>query len=616
MSFLYPAFLLGALAVALPIVLHLMRRDVAPEVPFSAVRLLRRSPIDRTRRRRLRDLLLLTARVAALALLAAAFARPYLSSSAQTPGLRIVAIDRSFSMDAPGTFARALDLARTAVDEAAGDESVAVIAFDDRAEVVSQPGSAAEARAALAALKPGFGATRYAPAIAKAIELAGDGPARVAVISDLQRSGWEDEHSIAVPAAIRIEARDAAGQAIPNAAVVQVQVEADQVVATVSNSGGAPFAGEARVDVDGRRVATARITVPPDDEAEIAVPYRTAGRGTLVFAIDDSRGYPADNSRHVSLEPPTPTRVMIVRTAGTPQSGLFLSRALEAAEDHPFELRIASGADVSAMAAEEASKNAAIVLLSTRGLDRRGRDLLVTFLRGGGGLLIAAGDDVETSMLSSTFGWAELGAVERPALGPMSIAASDVQHPIFRPFGPSAANLGQIRVERTWRLNPQGWEVAARFTDGTAALVERQVERGRAMIFASDLDRRWNEFPLHPAFVPFAVESVRHLANARKRRHEYLVAEAPAGTKPAPGVYKLGDGRSVAINVDARESAAERITAGEFGDMLSATRQAAPASVASAVSRAQTAESAQNLWRYGLFLMLGALVLESAVGRK
>src|SRR4029453_2455947 len=101
MSFLYPAFLLGALAVAVPVVLHFLRRDVAPDVPFSAVRLLPRSPIARSRRRRLRDLLLLAARVAALLLLAAAFARPYIAGAAATPGrIRIVAVDRSFSMGA------------------------------------------------------------------------------------------------------------------------------------------------------------------------------------------------------------------------------------------------------------------------------------------------------------------------------------------------------------------------------------------------------------------------------------------------------------------------------------------------------------------------------------
>ena len=40
MRFLYPVFL-TALAAAIPVVLHFLRRDIAPEVPFSAVRLLR-----------------------------------------------------------------------------------------------------------------------------------------------------------------------------------------------------------------------------------------------------------------------------------------------------------------------------------------------------------------------------------------------------------------------------------------------------------------------------------------------------------------------------------------------------------------------------------------------
>src|SRR5688500_3122500 len=136
MAFLYPAFLLGALAVALPIVLHLLRRDVAPEVPFTAVRLLRRSPIERSKRRRLRDLLLLAARVTALLLLAAAFARPYLTGGGASGPLTIVAVDRSFSMGAPGRFAKALDLARAAIDDA-GSRPVAVLAFDERADVVA-----------------------------------------------------------------------------------------------------------------------------------------------------------------------------------------------------------------------------------------------------------------------------------------------------------------------------------------------------------------------------------------------------------------------------------------------------------------------------------------------
>lgn len=616
MSFLYPAFLLGALAVALPIALHLLRRDVAPEVPFSAVRLLRRTPIDKTRRRRLRDLILLAARVAALMLLAIAFARPYVMGASATAGLRIVAIDRSFSMGAPGRFSRAQELAGVAVGEAGRNERIAVIAFDERADVVAPPGSAADARGALAMLRPGFGVTRFAPAVARAIEVAGGNAARLVVITDLQRNGWEDEQPLAVPSALQVEVRDA-GAPPPNAAVVQVRAEPERVVATVRNFAAAAFTGVARVRVDGHDVASSTVSVPPDETAEVAIAYRAGTRGSLAVSIDDDKGYPADDTRYLVLNQALRTRVLVITTAGAPQAGLYFARALEAAadtDDTAFDLRMVSGAEASAIPSDDARRFQVIVLLSTRGLDRRGRDLLAGFLRGGGGLLVAAGSDVEASVLSSALGWGELGAVEETK--PLALSASDVRHPIFRPFGSFAANLGQVRFERVWKIKAEGWEVAARFTDGSPALVERQHGKGRAMVFASDFGRQWNEFPLHPAFVPFAVESVRHLAGARDRARDFLVADAPAGARPEPGVYALRDGRIVAVNVDTRESGGARLTSGEFNEMLARPQSVEASSGAREAMQAQNVEARQNLWRYGLVLILGLLVLESAVGRR
>ena len=79
--FLTPLFLAGLAAVAIPVALHLMRRHADPIVPFGALRLISRTPVEQIRRRRLRELLLLALRCAALALLALAFARPYFVSA-------------------------------------------------------------------------------------------------------------------------------------------------------------------------------------------------------------------------------------------------------------------------------------------------------------------------------------------------------------------------------------------------------------------------------------------------------------------------------------------------------------------------------------------------------
>ena len=614
MAFLYPAFLLGALAIALPVLLHLLRRDVAPEVPFTAVRLLRQSPIDRTRRRRLRDLLLLAARVAALTLLAFAFARPYFTQASPLPRVRIVAVDRSFSMGAPGQFARALAQAREAVGQASIGERVAVIAFDERADVIAQPGPAGDARAALDGLSAGFGATRFAPAVAKAVEVAAGDPAHLVVVSDLQRNGWENEQPLSVPAGLQVEVRDA-GAPPANVAVRQIRMERGRVVGTVSNSSTAAFSGTARVSVEGRDVGSAAVQVPAGESTDVSVAYPAAGRGGLQFSIDDAQGFPADNHRFAVLDPQLRTQVMLIATAGSPQSGLYFARALEAAEEQAFELRVLTGNEASAVSKEDAARYAAIVLLSTRGLDRRGREMLGAFVRAGGGLFVAASADVEEPVLSAALGWEPLGATEVSEA--VRLSASDVRHPIFRPFGPFAANLGQVRFERIWKVKAGGWEVAARFTDGSPALLERRDGSGRVMVFASDVDRRWNEFPLHPAFVPFAAESVRHVAGARDAGREYLVADTPRGAKPVPGIHKLPDGRNVAINVDPRESTGARLTPREFEQMLaphSATGSEVQADGPSRL-RARNLEAGQGLWQYGLILMLAVLVAESGIGR-
>jgi hypothetical protein len=615
-SFLYPAFLLGALALAIPVVLHFLRRDVAPEVPFSAVRLLHRSPVARSRRRRLRDLLLLAARVAALLLLAAAFARPYVSGAASgSSRIRMIAVDRSFSMSAPGRFSRALDLARREIAGARPDERVALLAFDDGADVVAGPGAPGEAGSALSGLRPGFGGTRYGPLLSRAADVADGADARLVVITDLQRAGWEDEPRAVVPSSLQVDVRDA-GAPEGNLAVTAIRVEPERVVATIRNGGRDARTGPVRVERDGRTVASATYRAGGESTVEVPIAYRPPGSGSIAVSIDDPAGFAADDTRFAVLDPPRPESALVV-TSGTAASGFFLSRALSAAAEDAggdaFEARLVAGAALSAMAGADFARHGAVVLLSTRGLERRARESLAEFVRAGGGLLVAAAPDVELPLLSTMFGWRPpVSAVETNA-GALRLSATDPRHPVFRPFGALAANLGQVRFHHAWRVRADGWDVAARFTDGTPALLERQEGQGRVVVFASDLDRRWNDFPLHPAFVPFAVETVRYVSASADRAREYSVARVPAGAMARPGVYRARpDDRAVAVNVDPRESATSRLSAEEFDAMLD---RVAPGAGGRLPVRAQQVEARQRYWQYGLVLMLAALVAESFVGR-
>jgi Aerotolerance regulator N-terminal/von Willebrand factor type A domain len=609
MSFLYPLFWIGAIAVAMPIVLHLLRRDVAPEVPFSAVRLLRRTPLEQTRRRRLRELLLLVARVAALFLLAAAFARPYFVNAAESR-VHVVAIDRSYSMGAPGRFDRALVLARSAIDASARGDRVAVVVFDDRADVIASPGTQGQARAALAALKPAYGATRYAPVVHRAMELAEQGKVRLTIVSDLQRGGWQDQEPVAVPAGLEVDLQDV-GASARNAAVIGIRYDADEIVATIRNNAPEPVTGSARALLDSRPVASVPFSAAAGSTVDVPMHFRVPDRGELAIEIDDPQGYAADNWRYLVLDALNRPRVMVIGDGD--RAGFYLTRALQAATgDGGFDVRPVSGAQFGRTDVKDLSSSSGVLLLSTRSIDRHAREMLVNFVRAGGGLFVAAAPDVEPSVLATAMGWTDFAAVEQPTESAV-LTATDIRHPIFRPFGALAVNLGQVRFARTWRVRDAGWDVLARFTDGTPALLERREGQGRVVLFASDVDRRWNDFPLHPSFVPFSVETVRHLVLISDSRREYLVADVPNGVKPEPGIYSLDGGkRRVAVNVDVRESSTDRLSADDFKAMLK------PGEMSHGTPgerRAQQVEAQQNLWRYGLMLMLGALIVESVVGR-
>jgi hypothetical protein len=615
MSFLYPAFLVGAVAVAIPIVLHFLRRDIAPEVPFSAVRLLQHSPVARSRRRRLRDLLLLAARVAALLLLAAAFARPYLVGASGSSAVRIVAVDRSFSMAAPGRFARALDLARRAVDEAAPGERVGVIAFDDGADVLADPGSAAEARAALTDLQPGYGATRYTALFAKAAEVAAGSPGRLIVVTDLQRAGWDGERRAVLPADLVLEVKET-GAPPPNLSVAAIRPAGDRVFASIHNAGDQPRRGQLQLDRDGRPVATAPYSIAPDTTVEVPIPYRVPESGAIAISLEDREGFAADNTRFAVLDPASHGTVLLV-TSGNGDSGFYFARALGAtAGDGRIEARIIPSVSLAREQDNhqlELATYSAVVLLSTRALERRAWEGLAAFVRSGGGVLISASSDVDPAVVSTMFNWRPaLDGEPAPSEG-VALAPTDIRHPIFRPFGALTANLGQVRFDRAWRVKAAGWDVVARFTDGSPALLERREGKGRVMLFASDFDRRWNDFPLNPAFVPFALEAVRYVSGSQDRGRDYVVGSAPEGAGAKPGVYRAASGgRTIAVNVDPRESMTAAVRSDEFQAMVERVPLAAGIATE---ARAQQIEARQSYWQYGLLLMLVALVAESFVGR-
>src|SRR4051812_6940057 len=157
LSLLYPLALLGALATAAPLWLHLRRKTETNLVRFSAVRFLEDQPQPRRSPLRLRDLLLFALRVLALALLVAAFAWPYRHSADQAVvrESRVYVLDNTLSHQADGGFARDRDRIIEETTRAGTGVQIAVIELTSQPRVIASFGDSREnAREKVKDLKP------------------------------------------------------------------------------------------------------------------------------------------------------------------------------------------------------------------------------------------------------------------------------------------------------------------------------------------------------------------------------------------------------------------------------------------------------------------------------
>src|SRR5580700_995802 len=140
MGFLAPWALAGLAAVGLPVWLHLLRKHKTTPLPFASLMFFERRTQSSIKHRRLQYLLLLALRAAVIALLALAFARPFVQSHlaalAGGPKLTVLAIDNSFSMREGDRLARAKREAAGVASGLRAGEKLEVLAFGSQVQVM------------------------------------------------------------------------------------------------------------------------------------------------------------------------------------------------------------------------------------------------------------------------------------------------------------------------------------------------------------------------------------------------------------------------------------------------------------------------------------------------
>jgi hypothetical protein len=659
-GFLAPAFLIGALAVGLPLYLHLLRRNTSTPLPFSSLMLFEPRQQSATRRRRLRYWLLLALRLAVVLLLVFAFAEPYVDRflvGAAPEKLRLVVVDNSFSMRA-GT--RLVDAKRAAVaflSERSLRDRAQVVALGAQVHLLTQATHDAGAlRAAVDSIQPSDSRGSFGVLTSAVRSIAENEhvPIELHLFSDLQRTNMPPSFTdMVLPRNVSLVLHPIVSAPASNWAVESVSAPRQvwdprtaRVQAVVVGYGTPAASRTVSFLVNGKTIATRRVDVPASGRAtaeidSLELPY---GFSRCSVKIDAADSLPADDEYVFAIERLDRKRGLFVSQSADTRSALYFDTALGAAAQSAVVLDKKA---VDQVADVDPSSYAFVVISDVASLPTVFSNRVLEYVRRGGSVLIALGTAAAQQREIPFFSGGIL-ALRHYSRDVERFAAVGQTDGSYAPAG-SPDEWEGVKFYYAASVDERNTRVTVRLQDGTGLLLEKAVGEGHVMLFASGFDNLTNDLPLHPVFVAFVERTSRYLSGNEAHGGPHLVDDLiglrtakeqavgveiidPSGERPLSlqeavslqsysltraGFYevRLANGRRdlVAVNPDRRESDLAPIPE----DVLALWRGSNPATPAAAAGISSSpARMQRSLWWYAMLCVLVAALAESAIGSR
>jgi hypothetical protein len=558
-AFLNPLLLFGILAVASPIIIHLMNQRKIQRVVWAATRFLR-EVVDRNQRKMtLEDLILLLLRCLVLILLALALARPSFKAGGfgafgGNNEAAIIAIDQSGSMaqsdGVSSKFARAQQAAEEVLDALPSGSSVAVWFVSDvvKAVIPEPTRDFGLARKAIRDGQRSDRATEMQPALRRAIEVLQRNPAAVKqlfLITDGQAAGWKqlgETRTMLEAAAAQVKTRlvllgeseqhNLAVTGLRMASALAPINEPIRFEVEVTNAGideASHVQISLAVDAEPPGDAAGIDSIPAGESKKVSlfVRFRDTGFHAVTARLPQDRA-PADDQRTVAVRAIGEINVLLVD--GDPgveareSEVFFLRNALTPVPPELREKYFIKTKTVTPLEFESVklSDYEAVVLANVVDVSATALTTLEKNLRAGGGLMVFPGGKLNVSFYNDRM-FTERGILPA-AFGPLRGVAEQpdqsfhyqskgYDHPIVRLWQDAAAgSLTTAQTYRAFTLQPAPPEVpkaeagppalVLSYADGQPAVMERTWGFGRVVQFSSTADAAWNDLCIRPVFVP------------------------------------------------------------------------------------------------------------------
>lgn len=662
MNFLFPLYLLGAAAIAVPIVLHLRRRPPKDHVPFGSLMFLEKTPERLTRRTRIERWWLLALRCLALIALAFMFSRPLFPAlsgdeAVAGTGRTVVLLDRSASMQREDLWDRALAAAEAAIEDRDLDHEAGAALFDETLTIIgdfpawrdlSPSAQTADFRRAVAAETtgpaPGWKRTDLGATLIAATDWLSDSSGNeeaarheIVIISDfaegletaaLNEIAWPENVAVrCIPIAAEEESNLTLGLAARAPDTAAREAETHRI--RVSRSG---IGNTDRFSLEWEGFPATRIEsyLAAGASRVIESPPFPAGASTAVLLLSGD-AHDFDNRVHVAARQPRPLPILYLsaeeggESAGTPL--FYLRRAIQETSALAPSLRTAPVDQPLDPEGAEA------IFVQGDWPVERSRELR-SFAESGGLVIALTSEDTSIGSFGTLFDASGWTWKEADSSDYAMLAGLDFDHPVLAPF--ARAQIRDFTKIRFWKhrvltipdsANADPVAIAG-FDTGSPALIESVAGDGRLYAFLSGWEPDESQLALSSKFVPILYSIFENSGYQARSAPTSFVGEArfeePGGqlvVPEAPGFYEVrrsaGETVTRAVNVHPSEGKTVALDAdtflSEFGVVLASDQTSEePSDDASRLARdREETERDQKLWKWLVLAVLIFLIAET-----
>lgn len=564
---------LGALAFAIPLIIHILNKRRFQVVDWAAWHLLEEILRKNNQRIRIEQLLLLLLRILIPVLLAFCLARPVLEGVKALLGSQktstVFLLDNSFSMQAGGATNGAYVRAKEAVDKIAktlpnGSDASLVLMGGRARSLTEEPTTSLETITTRLTDTAGTdNAIRPADSLRLALGELGkmsNGAKEIVVLSDFRARDWQGSAGVERASAMQELERSPLKPAVTlltlgneggeNLAVESVQTSSLILAkgqrftlrATVKNYGKAAYPDlPVSFSADGQLVRSSRVNVAANGEAQVLFTHTFNEAGSHALEIKtEGDAVKEDNIFYAILPVWDEVPVLLVNgvTGRRPLEGAtdFLEIALQ-----PFgatgtrslnDLIVSKTVPTNQLSRDQSKEKRVIALANVSKLENHQREELKEFVKLGGGLIIFGGSQCDLTYYNNDLyenGGGLLpakikglgGVAGKSRSGAAHVINQQFSHPTLDFFNDARnGRLSEAEITSWFQLdvpaatdkNQPTTNVLARLDNGDPFLVEKAYGEGRVIFCATTANPDWNNLPTHPTFVPLMQRLTAYLA--------------------------------------------------------------------------------------------------------